>query len=382
MNYKETGFRALYRRLSAFPVTDAIRDSIEGFPDADRADCVLTYGYVDQEAGFTLEVLAAGTGIENRMRFFDGSDACASKIRISTVEETEFVPVEDPEGALLKRYAEKIGMLRAHDASEAVEKTRAFSFLDGCRHACFVDDVLVTLEKAGLHPERSWIRITGLGEHCITGTLMNEPFQNFGCHEGQTIAFHVREADGGKIVCYSDMNPGTKLTEEDLEDGSMLKTAIHTFLTEKTKEHLIDVLTLLRDSHVWIPCRAVLGDADREALDKAVAEAEEKGDLKSLVGHTFTSRQSIRLVPDILQNGDKFFFPAFSAEEEMGEYGNGFSRVQSHFLDAIAQARGNDKNVSGIVVNAFSEPFVLDAAIFDIVENMKSRIAEAPRDEE
>ena len=37
-------------------------------------------------------------------------------------------------------------------------------------------------------------------------------------------------------------------------------------------------------------------------------------------------------------------------------------------------ARNNEKNVSGIVRNAFTEPFVLDAEIYDIVEKMKSRL--------
>ena len=36
-------------------------------------------------------------------------------------------------------------------------------------------------------------------------------------------------------------------------------------------------------------------------------------------------------------------------------------------------ARNNEKNVSGIVLNAYSEPFVLDAEIYDIVEKMRSR---------
>lgn len=30
-------------------------------------------------------------------------------------------------------------------------------------------------------------------------------------------------------------------------------------------------------------------------------EAEEKGDLESLVGHTFVSRDEVRMIPDILR---------------------------------------------------------------------------------
>ena len=43
-------------------------------------------------------------------------------------------------------------------------------------------------------------------------------------------------------------------------------------------------------------------------------------------------------------------------------------------LEVIPLARNNDKDLAGIVLNAFSEPFVLDKEIWDIVENMKSRI--------
>lgn len=60
----------------------------------------------------------------------------------------------------------------------------------------------------------------------------------------------------------------------------------------------------------------------------------------------------------------------------MGEYGNDFSKVQKHILEVIPLARNNEKELVGIVLNAFSEPFVLDRKIWDIVENMKSRIEE------
>ena len=82
------------------------------------------------------------------------------------------------------------------------------------------------------------------------------------------------------------------------------------------------------------------------------------------------------MIPDILQNGEDYFFPVFSTIEAMGEYGENFSKVQRHILEAIALAKNNEKELAGIVLNAFTEPFVLDAKIWDIVENMKSRIEE------
>ena len=82
------------------------------------------------------------------------------------------------------------------------------------------------------------------------------------------------------------------------------------------------------------------------------------------------------MIPDILINGDDYFFPVFSSAEEMGEYGDRFSKMETDFLHAINLARNNEKKVKGIVVNAFSDPFVLETELFDVVEKLKSRIVE------
>lgn len=170
------------------------------------------------------------------------------------------------------------------------------------------------------------------------------------------------------------MNPSQILKPEDLEDGSMLKTAITAFNSERTKQGLIQIMEILRDSLVWIPCNAVLSDVDQKALADLVSRAD--GNLDSLKGIEISNQENIRMIPDILQNGDDFFFPAFITTEDMGEYGQNFSKVQKHFLEVIALARNNEKNVSGIVINAFSEPWVLDKELFDYVEKMKSRMVQ------
>ena len=233
---------------------------------------------------------------------------------------------------------------------------------------------MVYLTREGLKPEGCWVRICGLSEHSILGTLLNEPDQNFDYHMGEKIAFNVQKTEDDKYICYSNMTPSMKLKASDLEDGSMLKNAIIAFNQERTKDHFLDVLELLRDSLVWIPCNAVVGEADQNALLEMLEKAGD--DLDSLVGTTISNQETIRMIPDILQNGEDFFFPVFSSVEEMGEYGNSFSKVQKHFLEAIPMAEANEKNVSGIVINAFSDPFVLNRDLFDLVQNMKTRIVE------
>ena len=109
-------------------------------------------------------------------------------------------------------------------------------------------------------------------------------------------------------------------------------------------------------------------------MERMVEKAESGDGPESLVGQVFTTLDEVRFVPDILQNGDELFFPVFTSEEEMGEYGDSFSKVEEHFLNAISWAKHN--NVAGIVINAFSEPFVVSAEMLDVIAEMDSAIGE------
>ena len=374
MNYKETGFRAIYKHFTAFALTDSIRSVVKDFPGIEEANCALTYGYIDHDAGLTLEILALGTKTESSFRFFDGNNTITVKLRIGSVEAEPFFWFEDEDGSLHARYKEKIDTLKHYEVNEEIEKTRTMGFLDSTRHPYFIDDVMVILVKDGLQPEGCWTRITDCGEHSFIGTLLNEPNQDFGCHEGDTITFFVRQTDDKEIVCFADLTPPKKLKAEDLEDGTMLKNAVQAFYQEQTKENLLEILTILRDSFVWIPCNAILDEKDQALLESLVKGTPD--DPEALIGTEFTNQEAIRLVPDILQNGDQYFFPIFSSAEEMGEYGDHFSKVQKHIFEAIALAKNNEKKPGGIVLNAFSEPFRLDFNLLEILENMESSLEE------
>ena len=178
----------------------------------------------------------------------------------------------------------------------------------------------------------------------------------------------ILRADGGVEYAVPDVPITAKL----LEGGAFLKRAIGICTRNRTRRNMLKLMKILRDSWVWIPCQAVLSEADRASMEKLVREAQENGDLSSFVGKTLRSQGAVRMIPDILQSGEDFFLPAFTSAEEMGDYGSQFSKLEKPFREAVALARNHEKNLKGIVINAFSEPFVLPGELFDLLETMPS----------
>ncbi len=252
MSYNETGFRPIYHRYTAFMLTDTLKSYITDFPDAEKANCVLTYGYVDDDDELMLEILAAGEKTESGFYFFEGNDAVHSSIQIASVEDDNYFCFDDEDGSLHEKYAEKINSLEEYAASEEVEKTREMSFLDDSRDKYHIDYVRVCLMKEGLELEPCWTKIVGLGEHWFIGRLLEEPKQNFGYSAREKIAFYVHDQEDKSVICYSNMDPSLKLTTDDLQDGKLLKQAAAAFDKECTNEHLESLLELLRDFRVTV----------------------------------------------------------------------------------------------------------------------------------
>ena len=96
-------------------------------------------------------------------------------------------------------YRDKLEITLHYDAPEDVERSRRFDFLDEFRNEDYPDDMLVLTLKEGLNPEGCWVRLTGLGDKCFIGTLLNEPNQDFGYHMGEEIAFFIFTDDEGNM---------------------------------------------------------------------------------------------------------------------------------------------------------------------------------------
>ena len=206
MKYSEVGVRAFYHNFIVVPMKDSLKGVLKDFPGADRAISILTYGYIDRMAGFTLEVLAAAFMDNEEMSFGIGNTEKLSKIRIESVIDDECYYVDDEDDSMYELYSDKLEMLKNYDAEDGVEESRNMDFLDSSRSPEYPDDVLVYLLKNGNKPEGCWVRIEELAEHEIIGTLLNEPNQDFGYHIGNQIAFYVHQTENKEIILCANLN--------------------------------------------------------------------------------------------------------------------------------------------------------------------------------
>ena len=206
--YEQVGFRGVYHKFLLFYLGEGeMRKLLADFPGIDEADSYLGYGYIDHEAGVTVEVLAlAKTG--DKIEFFEpGPDEVMTKVRMEELMDKPFVLLLDMEDELRKKYAKKTDIIdEGYKCSKELHETRCFDFLDQHRDPICIDDVMVFLFKEGLDPEKVWVRIedtkyTDNGAFFV-GNLIVEPYQDFGVHNGDEILFNMQKIEGkGYCVC-------------------------------------------------------------------------------------------------------------------------------------------------------------------------------------
>ena len=159
----------------------------------------------------------------------------------------------------------------------------------------------------------------------------------------------IISADGGAEYAVPDV----RITKELLEDGSFLKRAAGICARNCTKLNVFKLLKVLRDSMVWIPCNLDLGDENNKDIP-----IEDCFHVDSIV----------------LKIDNKFLFPVFSSADEMGKYGKDFTAVKCTFLYALSLAKKGKGEAAGIVINPFTDAFVVDREFFGVLEEMESSL--------
>ncbi len=223
-----------------------------------------------------------------------------------------------------------------------VLKTREMTFLDASRSKDCVDDILVYLTREGFEPEPHYVKITGLGDRWFVGTLLEEPNAEFGCHVGDVIPFFAQQLEDGSVICFANMTPEPKFDAEAFSDGKMLDEAIMVFNQRHNEESLVELLQILRDTPLVVPCKEIISEDE--------------------------------INPQLLLRQDKYYFPVFSNEEALGDNAEGMPTVKRSILEVIELAGKEEQKVESIIVNPFTEAFAFIPDFWEMMKELDSRI--------
>ncbi len=338
MKYTDHGFRPLYKNFCIYPLTGVIKEMLKDQTGIDEATGVMVYGYIDHDNGNRLELVGfANNENERKYTYARFTDDARYTVKIEDVIDEEFIFADYGDSHLYEQFKDKVDPLAEYNVDASLEETRKMTFLDEFRYDKNFDDVKVVLYKEGLGLEGVWARIESLGNGAIMGTLMNEPNQDFGIKAGMPFAFVVHEDEDKKKTLIANMAPRKKYKAEDLADGKVLKSAIVAFNKNKNQFRLFSVLELLRDSKVVVPYN--------------------KGGV------------------EILTSKGKPFFPVFSDMIETWVVKDDLEKKEMPFLEALEKAKIKN-SVVGIVVNPYSDAFIIPRALFDMIPGIESRIEE------
>ena len=150
-------------------------------------NAILTYGYIDHEAGLTFEVLCFANkneagGIELR----PGNESVSFKIRSGSIDgDIEIIPYD----IRLMEFRDKVDMINdAYAVSKELELIREHTSIDNDRDKQFPDDVRAMLFKNGVQTELIWVRTETIIDGKVAGVLINQPHSDaFGLKLGDMV---------------------------------------------------------------------------------------------------------------------------------------------------------------------------------------------------
>ena len=99
-------------------------------------------------------------------------------------------------------FQDKIDMVeKATEVSKELEELRLYKELDPSRHLEYPDDIMVYFLDEGKDVEACWVRLEGIQDGKMYGTVLTALHQNFGVKEKDTIYFGMTEMEDHKLAC-------------------------------------------------------------------------------------------------------------------------------------------------------------------------------------
>ena len=158
----------------------------------------LIYGYIDHNAGFTFEIMALETKKQNiEYRIVPIGVSC--KIPRFDVQEMN---IEILDNVNVDLFQDKIDIVaKTTQVSKELEELRLYKELDPSRHLEYPDDVMVYFLEEGKEPEACWIRLEGMQDGKMYGTVLTALHQDFGVKEKDTVYFGMTQMEDDKLAC-------------------------------------------------------------------------------------------------------------------------------------------------------------------------------------
>ena len=200
MKLKEKSFREL-RKQYIYLALPALAAQLAAFFAAEQATGVLCYCYLEHEQGLQFEVLCCAQfdAETHSLKLFSGNPERSVALSYASVSdvETAVLPANLPR---LAEFQSKVEAVQSRSYVTAdVEKTRQLTTLDHLRSVERPDEVAVRLVH-GESVEEVTVRLEGVNELQLYGTLVSEPQGDFGVHAGVSLNFYlVKNAQG--IMC-------------------------------------------------------------------------------------------------------------------------------------------------------------------------------------
>ena len=367
MKYNDAGFRITYNSFVVYDLNDRIKSLM--INEINEGNCVLMYAFVNASMGLCLKVIAPGVHHGENFRFFDVFDN-NEILRLEDLKDEEMFFIADNEH-LKEKHADIIAL--NDETSDDLKKARSFAFLDEFRDPFYPDNISVRYIRKGYNDEVIQTQLIGLEEHSFIGRLLKDPIQDFKYYEGDIVAFFLRDLEKGEIECYCDLTPDCILRPGDLEDGQLLKEAINVFEDNPCERNLFELMQILRDSELWIPCHVLLDGEENEEGIASFLDAEYPNmlviDNELVDGH-----REIEIYPDVLESDDDTYLAAFTSLDDVDDDCKKRYMIHKDILKILDVIEHFEIEVKGLVVNPQYEAWIFPKNLFNLLRMMKSRI--------
>ncbi len=201
----DLNFRQYLNKFVFIQLDDSLDELANNLPDSDKCNGLLTYAYYDRDAGITFDVVCPVDMQSERISLLSNLTDCRMLIRKDSILNSKVMISDCQEERDM--FDETISHIEElYGVSDEITFTRSFDILDELRHSTFIDDIKVYLLKEGMDEEICWFRIEDLKENCFMGTLLNEPYEDFGIHEGDLLPFVLATDQNNQIACICNLD--------------------------------------------------------------------------------------------------------------------------------------------------------------------------------